>query len=226
MVRRNQGRTGAAEGPDAIRRSLANLPRPQDRPLFDGGNVGCVDGELETAQQQLAGRVAGILERGGRPLLLGGGHEIAWGSFMGIQAVLPDPGEPPGIINFDAHFDLRDPVDGATSGTPFRQMAEWCQANGRPFNYLALGINPAANTPALFDYAGEHGVVWFDDRDCVAAELPRLTQALDSFVAAQRYLYLTICLDAFPAAVAPGRQGAEAGDPHCRRDHGPGGGHV
>jgi formiminoglutamase len=203
-VGRNQGRPGAAEGPDAIRRALANLPRPQDRLLFDAGNLRCVDGELETAQQRLGARIAEILERGGRPLVLGGGHEMAWGSFLGIQAFLQDTAEPLGVVNFDAHFDLRDPADGANSGTPFRQMAEWCETNARPFDYLVLGINPAANTPALFDYAGEHGVVWFEDRDCVAAELPRITQALDRFVAAHRYLYLTICLDAFPAAVAPG----------------------
>ena len=203
-VRRNQGRVGAAEGPDAIRRALANLPRPQDRALFDAGNVHCRDGNLEAAQCRLADCVADLLGRGGRPLVLGGGHEIAWGSFQGLRAAAPDPGQALGIINFDAHFDLRDPAAGATSGTPFRQMADWCAANAVPFNYLVLGVNPAANTPALYDYAGEHGVVWLEDRDCVAGEIPRICKALETFIAPLGQVYLTVCLDAFPAAVAPG----------------------
>jgi formiminoglutamase len=203
-VRRNQGRVGAAEGPDAIRGALANLPRPQDRHLFDAGNVACIDSDLDAAQQTLAERVADILDRGGRPMVLGGGHEIAWGNFLGIQAAKSAAGQSLGIINFDAHFDLRETAAGATSGTPFRQIAEWSEAATVPFNYLVLGVNPAANTPALFDYAGEQGVIWFEDRECVAQEVARIARSIDAFVEPLDALYLTICLDAFPAAVAPG----------------------
>ena len=203
-VRRNQGRVGAAAGPDAIRRALANLPRPQDRRLFDAGTVSCDGGDLEAAQQHLAERAGDIIERGGRPLVLGGGHEVAWGSFLGLRAAMPDESQSIGIINFDAHFDLRDPAAGPSSGTPFRQIARWCHENRQPFNYLVLGINPAANTPALFDYAGEQGVIWFEDVECVAGEIARITNELDSFIESLDYLYLTICLDAFPAGIAPG----------------------
>lgn len=203
-VRRNRGRVGAAEGPDAIRQALANLPRPQDRALFDAGNVACVDGNLESAQRHLADRIADLLKRGGRPLVLGGGHEVAWGSFLGLRAALPDFGQALGIINVDAHFDLRDPATGPTSGTAFRQMAEWCEANAVPFNYLVLGVNPAANTSALYDYAGERGVIWFEDRDCVATEIARIARVLDTFIEPLDTLYLTLCLDAFPAGIAPG----------------------
>ena len=202
-VRRNQGRIGAVEGPDALRRALANLPRPQSRSLFDGGTVSCVDGDLEAAQSQLGERVTAILERGGRPLLLGGGHEIAWGSFLGIAGSLSRPAAL-GIINFDAHFDLRDASGGASSGTPFRQISQWCEGESLPFNYLVLGVNPAANTQALYDYGRERGVRWFEDVDCVSANLATLCDALDRFLEPLDYLYLTICLDAFPAGVAPG----------------------
>ena len=69
---------------------------------------------------------------------------------------------------------------------------------------MVLGINPAVNTPALFDYARRKDVVWFEDRQCVSENLSLVTAAVESFLAPLDSLYLTICLDAFPAAVAPG----------------------
>ena len=203
-VRRNQGRVGAVEGPDAIRRALANLPRPGNAALYDAGNVHCDGDGLQQAQQDLADKVAEIFECGGRPLVLGGGHEVAWGSFLGLARAVPDEGQTLGIINLDAHFDLRDPSAGASSGTPFRQVAEWCDEHGQPFHYLVLGINPFANTPELFDYARAKGVRWIEDVDCTAGNMGEIGEALDAFLAPLDYLYLTICLDAFPAAVAPG----------------------
>ena len=65
---------------------------------------------------------------GHRVVGLGGGHEIAWASYQGIAQALQDDARLArlGIVNFDAHFDLRKPeVAGpGTSGTPFLQIAE------------------------------------------------------------------------------------------------------
>jgi len=205
-VRRNQGRVGAATGPDAIRKALANLAwgRPGGDVLFDAGTVVCEGELLEPAQQALADRLSQIVDRGGQPVILGGGHEVAWGSYSGLmQASGLKPGKL-GILNFDAHFDLRDSGSGASSGTPFRQIAEACEAHSRAFQYFVLGINPAVNTPALFDYARRKNVTWFEDRQCVSENLPRITAALESFLAPLDALYITVCLDAFPAALAPG----------------------
>ena len=52
--------------------------------------------------------------------------------------------------------------------------------------------------------AGQADAAVATELNVVGKELPRLVKALDSFIGSQRYLYLTICLDAFPAAVAPG----------------------
>ena len=85
-VRRNQGRPGAAEGPAALRRALANLPARADLRLYDAGTV-TPDGEdLEGAQAEYGRRVAGLLEAGHLPVGLGGGHEIAWAQFPLRQA--------------------------------------------------------------------------------------------------------------------------------------------
>ena len=205
-VRRNQGRVGAAAGPDSIRKAMANLAwgHGSEEALIEAGNIVCEGQALEAAQSELATRLGEVLQRGGRAVVLGGGHEVAWGSYQGVRQGLGENIGKLGIINLDAHFDLRNPGAGGSSGTPFRQIAEACEARSEAFYYMVLGINPAVNTPALFDYARRKDVVWFEDRQCVSENLSLVTAAVESFVAPLDSLYLTVCLDAFPAAVAPG----------------------
>jgi formiminoglutamase len=138
-VRRNGGRPGAAQGPQALRGALANVPVLGEPALWDAGDVIGEGQSLEDAQSELATRVAQAMAQGCRPLVLGGGHEVAWGSFQGLMRARPDL-QRPLIVNLDAHFDLRQAAQG-NSGTPFRQMADWCQAQGRPFHYHVLGIS-------------------------------------------------------------------------------------
>src|SRR5438270_3108747 len=114
-VRRNGGRVGAAEAPDAIRKWLYRLTpgdpaRGHDlrtAPPLDAGNLR-ITADLEESQEALAEVVADLLTRGVFPVVLGGGHETAYGVFLGYvkahRAV--------GIINIDAHLDVRPPLDG------------------------------------------------------------------------------------------------------------------
>ena len=108
-----------------------------------------------------------------------------------------------GLLTFDAHFDLRKPAPNTSSGTPFRQIAEQCQEKGKTFNYCCLGIAETANTLALFDYAK---TVW-NQILCLILNVQQTSanrQCLMSFVKGIDQLYVTICLDALPAYVAPG----------------------
>jgi formiminoglutamase len=88
-VKRNKGRIGAAKGPQTLRGALANLAWHQSCPVYDAGYVSCTDGNLEAAQLRLAEVVASTISAGHRPLVLGGGHETAWGTFQGIIAAHP-----------------------------------------------------------------------------------------------------------------------------------------
>jgi formiminoglutamase len=206
-VKRNKGRPGACDGPAAIRGALANLSYEGDGIIFDAGDVNCPEHHMEEAQLALARSVAGLLDRGMNVTLLGGGHEIAWGSFQGIvQHLHARQIEAPriGIINFDAHFDLRNPVDTASSGTPFRQIAQWCDEHRLQFYYHVVGISPSANTAALFDYARSRSVSWVEDVDVLPQNLSEIEKGLQVFIRPLDYLYVTICLDVFAASAAPG----------------------
>lgn len=202
-VRRNAGRTGAAAGPQALRAALAGMPVLGEPALWDAGDVGCEDGALETAQAQLGERVAEAMARGSLPLVLGGGHEMAWGTFQGIVKTRPDASRLL-VVNLDAHFDLRVAAQ-ANSGTPFRQMHDWCAERGQTFNYRVFGISRFANTQALFDRAHAMGVrYWLDDSLQDAAGLRDAQQALATDLARSDAVYLTVCLDVLPGAQAPG----------------------
>jgi formiminoglutamase len=208
-VARNHGRTGARAGPAAIRAMLGNMPVHRCRNIVDAGDVTCHAGEasdgLEQAQQTLSGQIAALLARGMLPLAMGGGHEIAFASFGGLARHLAHGTAVPriGIINLDAHFDLRM-AERASSGTPFRQIAEECGARGWPFHYCCLGVNEFANTQALFDRARSLGVRWLLDEEMLAVKWDAVQAAVAAFLSGVDHVYFTICLDVLPAGVAPG----------------------
>lgn len=200
-VRRNNGRPGAANGPAAMRNVLANLPVAHSRPLYDAGDIACTDGDLASAQQRYAACVSGLLADGHFPIGMGGGHEIAFGSYLGL-AGSRDAGRI-AIVNLDAHFDLRDsPI--ATSGTPFLQAFRHATANGIALDYVCLGISAASNTRRLFRTAQEIGTRYLVDHDMTAANSCAQVERLLQWLEPADSIYLTICLDVLPHAVAPG----------------------
>lgn len=200
-VRRNHGRPGADQGPRALRSGLANLAWHQTYPVYDAGDILCIDHvSLELAQQKLACHVTEILNEGHFPLVLGGGHETAYGSWCGLADKYPE--ETIGIINFDAHFDLREGKN-ATSGTPFAQIASVCQLTNRPFHYLCLGIAEPSNTDALFSKAKKLGVHWRFDHDMNSWQQGEIQQQLLDFIEYLDVVYLTIDLDVLPGTVMP-----------------------
>ena len=201
-VARNNGRTGAVAGPGALRKALANVPVHDLAEVDDLGDVTCAGDALEQAQVEFAGLVSAAVAGGAVPLGLGGGHEIAYASYLGLAGAAT-PGSSIGILNFDAHFDLRaDPR--ASSGTPFRQALEHGAAGGRRVEYLCIGVSRFANTAALYNRARSLGVRWVPDEDVRADRFDALRDEVAGLLSRVDHLYLTICLDVFPAAVAPG----------------------
>lgn len=195
-VKRNAGRPGAAGAPDALRKALANMASHQGHErLVDLGNWVAPTPDLEGAQQALRDAVSRCLRAGMRTLVLGGGHETAFGHGAGVLDAFAQ--ESVGIINLDAHLDLRQ-TDRATSGTPFRQLAQLCDAQSRAFHYACFGVSRAANTQALWREAQWRNVTVVEDLDCHDA-LAQMTQFIDKV----DKIYLTIDLDVLPVWEMP-----------------------
>lgn len=204
-VRRNQGRVGAAQGPQALRRRLADLPVHPRFALHDAGDVACEGGSLEAAQDAYAARAAALLDEDQLVLGFGGGHEIAWASYLALarSRAMKAANAKLGILNFDAHFDLRKD-ERSTSGTPFLQALDHAAANALAVEYRCLGVSESSNTRALFDRARERGVAFRRDDELTPLALDARLAELADWLRTIDHLYLTVCLDVLPAAVAPG----------------------
>lgn len=201
-ISRNEGRPGASLGPDQIRTQLAKLPCHEDKTFLDIGNIQCKDDQLEAAQEQFAQLISHCHKLGHRTIAFGGGHEMAWPHFKGLSDHYSDLG----IINFDAHFDLR-PLSSdqkGSSGTPFLQIADHCQKKQTPFSYCCLGIQEQGNTASLFKKAHELKVSYLTAEEIYEKNLQEQLAFLDQFIHQHSQLYLTICLDVFSEAYAPG----------------------
>ena len=90
-VRRNGGRPGAAQAPDAIRQALYKLtPDARCIDAFTGllrhtvdlGNLHLLP-SMEANQERLGKALGPLLKRGALPVVLGGGHETSYGHFLG-----------------------------------------------------------------------------------------------------------------------------------------------
>ena len=247
-VRRNQGRVGARAAPPLIRQAFAALPVIAElQQRFDGqlptllgdaGDIHCHDNDdfaertLEQAQVKYAEKISHIIKQGGLPIGLGGGHAIAYGSFLGLWQALSSKTDQPtndvsnvknyfendvesnvenkasamptiGVINFDAHLDIRQ-SDVATSGTPFRQIAEHLDEHGQPFHYCCIGVSRFSNTAALFDRAEQLGVHIISDEDCTNKEWKKIAAQITGFIDSVDIIYLTIDMDCLPSSIVPG----------------------
>jgi formiminoglutamase len=204
-VQRNSGRAGAAAGPEALRQALSNLATHRPLALYDAGDVLCGDGNLERSQEVLGEKVAQLLEKKYRPILIGGGHEISWGHFRGLEKFMrSQKGKKLGILNFDAHFDLRPYPAGPHSGSSFLQIADFLRLQKEEFKYLAVGIQEASNTAALFETASMLGVRHVLSEECRPWKMDKVVQEVERFLGEIDHLYLTIDLDVFAAHLAPG----------------------
>ncbi len=203
-VQRNQGRVGAVDGPDAIRKRLAKIAwHHGGKRIADVGSIRCDDEKLEECQEVFASSITALLKHGIFPIALGGGHDIAYAHFRGIYDWLKEKEDTAkiGIINFDAHFDLRPPVKSANSGTPFYQIFN--ELDKGNISYLPIGIQERSNTKELFAVAEKFGVDWILLKQC-EVDVKQVILTVNDFIEKLDYIYVTIDLDGFASAYSPG----------------------
>ncbi len=214
-IRLNRGRSGASDGPDSIRKALCNLPCDFTKEflIYDAGNILCDEVPLSESQEALASAVAQLKALGCFPIVLGGGHELAYGTWSGLNRHLVTNKTLTSmkIVNFDAHFDLRPYTSdadhiasGPSSGTMFRQIADDCKNAGQNFNYLCLGIQKRGNTIDLFKTANNLNTDYWLAVDMVNEPLGLLAERLDEKIQNDNHLYVTLCTDVIASSFAPG----------------------
>lgn len=205
-IQRDLGRVGAFEGPTAIRQRLASLPvQKPNIQIYDAGNIICSDHDMETSQQALAEVVAFFLAKEIRPIVIGGGHEMAWGHYQGIAKTWAKE-KRLGIINFDPHFDLHPmhPTNRGSASTAFYQIAQSHLAEQRHFDYNCIGIQHAGDIKQSFDIAKKLKVKYILADELHQGLQEKCFDFIDRVIDENDILYLSLSLDVFAPAFAPG----------------------
>ena len=200
----NGGRNGAKDGPDSIRKMLGPLANHINEKtlVYDYGNIVVEDDNSDAAQLLMCDTICSFLQENHLPVILGGGHDAAFPHFLGIQKYLETTGQTVGIINFDAHFDLRSLIDGkGHSGSPFLQIANQFSNS---FNYLVLGIQKASNPKTLFETASSLNCNFIEIEQFNIAHWDLVKNSITNFIASVDKVYVSIDLDGFSLAYAPG----------------------
>ncbi|MBY6037884.1 formimidoylglutamase [Fictibacillus nanhaiensis] len=170
--------------------------------ITDFGDIEMHVTELIQSQSRIYSVLKEIQEKHKEAFLitLGGDHSVSAGA---IQAFQESRGKV-GIIQFDAHFDLRNTEDGGPSnGTPFRQLIEKGVINGDQL--VQLGIRDFSNGKLYHEYAKEQGVTVFKMGD-IRREglLSLLKKSVEQLKQTTDNIYISLDMDVLDQAYAPG----------------------
>ena len=193
------GREGAADGPDAIRDSLAGVKTHHfaNGPVDDVGDYGDVRStatDLESIRERVQDVSEAVHESAAVPVFLGGDNSL---TVPNVRPLL-DRGSV-GVVNCDAHLDVREvPDEGPTSGTPYRELLE-----AGLDAYACLGARHFETSTAYAEYLEERGeTVLTAER--VGRDLEGAVRRARESMAAVDAVYLSIDCDVLDAAHAPG----------------------
>lgn len=207
-VKRNGGRTGAKEGPDAIRAEfykrtpfvLGKEDSPSMLNIFDCGNI--KPGKtLEETHEHLTAVVQELAGQNILPIVLGGGHDIAYPDFCGFSKGKKTVG----VINIDTHLDYRKPIPKRNSGTSFRQMLDQHMSPLNAMNLVQVGTQSFANAESYYSELIERGATIFSLRDIREEGITKILDlAYELATSSTDSLYISFDLDVVRSSDAPG----------------------
>ena len=210
-VKINGGRPGARHGPEKFR-SWIRRYGTADNPemdidlsaitLTDAGNISA-NLPLDQSHTALTQQTASIIQKGGIPFVVGGGNDQSYPNARALLDSKPDTSI--GVINIDAHLDVRPLKDGqAHSGSPFRLLLEDPRFAGEHFIEFAAQGSQVSREHARYVKEKEAQIIWYSEvsRGDSAAQafcnaLGRLAWECDS-------LFISFDLDSIRTSDAPG----------------------
>ena len=207
-VKRNGGRIGAKDGPDAIRTEfykrtpfvVGKEKSPVTVPVFDFGDIK-IGKTLEETHDRLSEVIHSLVSAKIIPIVLGGGHDIAYPNFVGFSKGK----QTVGVINIDTHLDYRKAIPKRNSGTSFRQMLDQHQSPLNAMNLVEIGIQSFANSADHYSELIERGATVFSLRDVRTEGIAKtLDLAYELATSSTDSLYISFDLDAVNSADAPG----------------------
>ncbi len=203
---------GTARGPEALieasayvelydeeLQSEAHSSRIFTAPPFDPSSV-----ELSEAMQEIQDHARGLMESGKLLVSIGGEHSL---TYPLVSAACEAFQGPIGVVQFDAHADLRDEYEG-TRFSHAAVMRRIVDDLGLPS--LAVGIRSLSGPEAQLVKERNLPVIWSHDwhEDARTGSLERLAAHLEQL---PDQIYLTFDLDFLDPSLLPGTGTPEPG---------------
>jgi len=210
--------SAAYGGPEGIRLAFrynttysadrdTDIQRLRVRDLGDiGGHL--TDVELAHRKIEVATAAIAAVEPRFVPLLVGGDHSITAPAIRGVCAA--HPGKRVGVINFDAHYDVRNFEHGRHNGTPFRAILDGSlPIAGR--NVVEIGIHGFMGSSRYHQWTQDQGMTIITARHvgrrgmeaCVSDALRIAGDGTD-------LIYVSVDIDCLAYPWAPGTAAATA----------------
>ena len=212
-VKLNGGRHGAAEGPTKFRDYFGRLPAPPEFGPDSVLSAGDLLGAEHTGETHARlAEIVGVLRNRfplARLVVVGGGHDHAYGEVLGLARWLTQqqPEARISVLNVDAHADVRPHTGEPHSGTPFRRLLLEPAARLDGGSFVEWGLQRASNAIdhlRFLESQGAQTVFWQDVPDGDQAAGAALTAILKDLAQRHAGLSLSVDLDAFPQSCAPG----------------------
>lgn len=199
-------RQGSALAPTAIREASNNIETYslrsnidiKDIAICDVGNLDVVDSVSETLHR-LELCVSDIHNSGKIPIILGGEHTLTYASIKALKNDI-------GIVDFDAHMDLRDEYMGEKlSHTTF--MRRICEDIGAD---RIVEVGTRAVSKEELKFANKAGVKFYSAYEIRKHGAQKISDIINSSLSKFKNRYVTIDIDVLDPAYAPGVGNPEA----------------
>ncbi len=170
----------------------------EDVPIHDMGDLNVVPGDVLETLRRLEAVIRDIHAGGRIPLIAGGEHTLT----LPVIKSLPDVS----LLHFDAHGDLRDEYLGENvcHATVMRRISEVIH----PSQMLQVGIRALSKEEV--NYVKASGVHQITAQEILESGVESAIKQARSWAAHAKKIYISVDLDVFDPAFAPGVGNPEA----------------
>lgn len=214
--------SGASFAPEVMRaifRNMATFAVEEDLdlasvPFYDFGDVLMHVTDLIQSHQRIEKTLYEVIksEPNVIPIILGGDHSVTKPAFSGFARAMGE--KRVGIIQFDAHHDLRNREDGGPSnGTPFRGLVEDGVLD--PHHLVQIGLRNFSNSAPYSRYAKETGVTYYTMKDLRTQGIETIIKkAYSKLEEKVDLIYVSVDIDVLDQTFAPGCPAISPGGMH------------
>lgn len=193
---------GTSNGPEAILEASQQLEiydgegTPGEHGIFTREPIDCT-GDAETVLNRIEQVVGQVLELEKIPVLLGGEHTVTLGALRSLQTRYGEFG----VVQFDAHADLRDTYEG----TPYSHACVMRRALDLDLQLFQIGVR--ALSPKEVELREKMKIGRLDARELATSPMPDIILPEDF----PNDIYITFDVDGLDPSVIPATGTPEPG---------------